>query len=79
MRTGCRISRVRMKNGGADVSIIDTPKRGTFWHTHPDGEVMIRTYGGKGLSLERALFLLETAKQDVFSADVTPPTGDEAA
>jgi hypothetical protein len=68
--TGCRIGRVKMKNGGADVRIFRRPAQPEThsWSFHNPGGI-VKITGDHPLTLERILFLLEAARNGAWLGD----------
>ena len=64
----CRVSKVQMKNGGASVSVIQAPiARPSTRITGPNGNVVIEgMLGDEGLTLERAIWLLQDAERELL-------------
>lgn len=61
----CRIGRVKMKNGGADLHLIPKNKEEASVFRYVDGTVTVRSISGF-FSIEGALFLLERARSEIM-------------
>lgn len=63
---GCRIGKIKMKNGGAEIRIIPSSFDSTMTVEYEWGEVSFRIYDGAPIERRDALYLLRCAENDIL-------------
>lgn len=66
MKYGCRISKVRLKSGGATVSIIPESNHNFSRIDMGWGELVFRAYDGQEVTSESMVYMLEIAKNMIM-------------
>lgn len=66
MNAGCRIGKIRMKNGGAEIRVIPTSNHSLMAIQYSWGEVTFRMYDGERIERRDALYLLRCAEEDIL-------------
>lgn len=64
--TGCRISRVKMKNGGADLTIFEPKPSQRVKYEYPWGSVTIEYSDGGELDRSTQVYMLESTKNKIM-------------
>lgn len=71
MSSGCRIGRVKMKNGGADIHIHPCCNDTTLTVKFSWGEVVFRQYDDKEpINRRDALYMLRAAEDNILRGEV---------
>ena len=68
--SGCRIGKIRMKSGGAEVRIIPSAMHSTLNVSYDFGEITFRMYDGQKITRGDALWLLRCAEDDLLRGEL---------
>lgn len=64
--SGCRIGKIKMKNGGAEVRIIPSSQDHVVRRQYPWGEVTFRKYNGDPITNGDMVWFLETVRMELL-------------